>query len=533
MIRDIIREIIGKTIEAMGGSLPFAGFSIQSSPKKEFGDYSATVVITDGKEGDKKKAAQKYQSKEVLSLIAENTKKNPDFNKYFKDVKAVEPVFINFFLKPEFLQKQVKGILDKKEEFGEINVGKNRKVQAEFISANPTGPLTVANARGGPMGDVLSNVLKAAGYKAEKEFYVNDSGMQILALGHSVLKDKEAVYKGKYIDGLHKKIKEKDPYKAGQKAAKIIVSEMIKKTTDKLGIKYDNWFFESSLRNSGKTDKILGFLKDKKLTYEKDGATWFRSSKFGDDRDRVLVKSDGQKTYLAGDIAYHYNKFKERKFDKVINIWGADHHGDVPGLQAGVEAIGYKGKLDIIIHQFITILEKGKKVRMSKRQGVFVTVDELLEEVGVDVLRFFFLMYSANHHMDFDLTLAREKSEKNPVYYVQYAHARICSILRKCKNREPRTVNHELLTDPSELDLIKELIKLPEIVEDTAKDYQVQRLPHYAMNLAAVFHKFYTDCRVLGEDKDLEEARLALILATKIALKNTLDLMGIKAPEKM
>ena len=484
-------------------------------------------------------------------MLAKKQKKNPKQlaedlvlkfkikNLKFLDKVEVVNGFMNFFLKPEFLQKQVKEILNKKEKFGQINVGKNKKVQVEFISANPTGPLTIANARGGPMGDVLANVLEKAGYKTEKEFYVNDSGNQILILGKSILGEKGGQYKGEYIDKLKKRIKEKDAVKAGKRAAAIITNEMMKKTTDKLGIKYDRWFFESELHKSGKADEVLELLEKKKLIYEKEGAVWFKSKKFGDTRDRVMIKSNGEKTYLAADIPYHYNKFKERKFDKVINILGADHHGDVPGLLAGVAAIGFKGKLDIILHQFITILKKGKKVRMSKRKGFFVTLDELLDEISSDVVRFFFLMYSANRHMDFDLGLAREKSEKNPVYYVQYAYVRMLSILKKSQisstksQINPKSQILNLLNHPAELELIKELIKLPEIVEDITQDYQVQRLPHYALDVATAFHKFYTDCKVLGDYKNMEKARLSLVGATKIVLENVLDLMGISKPKKM
>ncbi|GAI12529.1 unnamed protein product, partial [marine sediment metagenome] len=247
-------------------------------------------------------------------------------------------------------------------------------------------------------------------------------------------------------------------------------------------------------------DKTLKFLKKKELLYEKEGAIWFQSSKFGDKRDRVMVKSDGQKTYLAGDIAYHRYKFEKKKFDKVIDIWGADHAGDVAGLQAGVEALGYKGKLDILLLQFVTILEKGEKLKISKRRGTFVTMDELLREVGVDVARFFFLQKSANTHLNFDLTLAKKQSEKNPVYYIQYAHARICSILHKAVDVKRQQGSSrqvfKLLNHPSELELIKQLVRFPEIVEDTTKDYQVQRLPQYAFELAHQFHQFYRDCQV-------------------------------------
>jgi len=510
LIRDIISKIIGEQID----------FIVEPPENKNFGDYATNVALVLGK---KEKKNPLIIAEEIKSKI------NSDI---FSKIEIING-FINFFLNQRFLQTQIKAILKEEDKFGELNIGKNKKIQVEFISSNPTGPLTVANARGGPMGDVLTNIFKFAGYKAEKEFYVNNSGMQILALGHSVLKDKEAQYKGDYINKLSKRIKEKDPHKAGEKAAKIIVDEMIKKTTDRMGIKYDKWFFESELHKTGKIDKIIKLLKDKNLLYENEGAAWFKSTKFGDSRDRVLIKKDGEKTYLAGDIAYHYNKFSERKFDKVINIWGADHHGDVPGLKAGVEAIGHKGKLEIILHQFITVLEKGKKVRMSKRKGIFVTTNELLRMVGRDVVRFFFLMYSANRHVDFNLDLAREKSEKNPVYYVQYAYARINSILKKTKNTKVKDINLSLLSDPTELDLIKELIKFPEIIEDIVNDYQVQRLPNYAIGLATAFHRFYTECRVLGGNKDLEKNRLALILATKIVLENVLNLMGVSKPKKM
>jgi len=523
---NIRSQIKSAIIKAVANKDFKQNFVVECPQEKTHGDYATNVAMILTK-----------KAKKSPIVLAGELKLKLEKSELFDKIEVVEPGFINFFLKPKFLQSQVKEIISKKQKFGESNVGKSAKAQVEFISANPTGPLTVANARGGPMGDVLANVLAKAGYKTEKEFYVNDSGNQILSLGNSVLGKKEGEYKGAYINDLRRKISakggEKDPYKAGRKAAKIIVNEMIKKTTDNLGIKYNKWFFESDLSKSAKADKLLENLKRKKLIYKKDDAIWFKSSKFGDRRDRVLIKSDGWETYLAGDIIYHYNKFKERKFDKVINIWGADHHGDVPGLLAGVEAIGCKGKLDVIIYQFINILEKGKKVKMSKRKGTFVAMDELLNEVGSDVVRFFFLMYSANRHMDFDLALAKEKSEKNPVFYVQYAYARIHSILKKAKNQKPDIKSLSLLIHPSELELIKELIKLPEIVEDIVKDYQVQRLPHYAIDVATAFHRFYTDCKVLGDYKSLENARLVLVWATKIVLENILDLMGVTKLEKM
>jgi len=498
-------------------------------PKEEnHGDYSSNIALQVA-------GLTKKRSFIVAELLKEEI--NEEKPNFLEKVGVVKPGFINFFLSKEYLQNQTGEILKAGNKFGNLKIGRNKKVQVEFVSANPTGPLTVANTRGGPLGDVLGNVLEKAGFKVEKAYYINDYGNQILILGHSVLKDEKAEYKGDYIDYLHKKIKEKDPYRTGEKAAKIIVEELIKKTMAKLGIKYDEWFSESKLYKSGAVDKILNFLKQKGLAYEKEGALWFKSTKYNDNRDRVLVKQDGSKTYLAGDIAYHRYKFERKKFDKVINIWGADHYGDVPGLQAALEALGYKSKLDIILLQFVTLLEKGEKIRMSKRKGIYVAMDELIDEVGSDVVRFFFLQRSADTHLNFDLNLAKEQSEKNPVFYVQYAYARICSILRKLKvkseKRKITTENLKLLKHPSELALIKQLIRFPEIIEDTIYDYQVQRIPQYAIDLATVFHQFYRGCRVLGKNKELTQARLSLIKATKIVLKNSLDLMGISAPEKM
>jgi arginyl-tRNA synthetase len=508
----MVREEIINLIQKASGR-PKEEVQVERPENEIYGDYSSNIALQ-----------LKKDPVEIVKKIKSDL---------FEKIEVKEPGFINFFISKEYLQKQLEEILKEKEKFGELKTGKNKKIQVEFISANPTGPLTVGNSRAGPFGDVLSNVLKKVGFKVERAYYINDYGMQILALGHSVLKDSEAKYKGDYIDYLSRKVKEKDPYKAGMAAAKIIIEEMIKKTTDKMGIKYDEWFSEAILHNSGQVDEVLDFLNKKDLIYEKEGAEWFKSSKYGDERDRVVVKADGWKTYLAGDIAYHRYKFEKKKFDRVIDVWGADHYGDIPGLQAGIEALGYKDRLKIIIHQFITLLERGEKKKMSKRRGDYVTMDELLDKVGPDIVRFLFLQKSINTHLNFDLDLAKQQSEKNPVYYVQYAHARICSIFKKAKSLKPKAKNLELLEHPSELGIIKQLIRFPEIIADISKDYQVQRLPQYAISLAAFFHQFYRDCQVISDDEALTQARLSLILATKTVLKSTLDLMGISAPERM
>lgn len=430
--------------------------------------------------------------------------------------------FINFYFSDKYFREKLKDVF--KKDFGSSNLGKGKKIQVEFVSANPTGPLTVGNARGGPFGDTLANVLKKVGYKVEKAYYVNDCGKQIEALGHSVLKDEEAVYKGKYIDEI--KVRGVDVFDTGQKSAHFIIDNFIKKTLEKANIKYDKWYYESKLQKE--TETALKGLK--KFSYEKDGAKWFRSSQFGDERDRVIVKSDGNKTYLAGDLGLHNYKFKT--FDKVINIWGADHFGDVPGLMNGVEALGHKGKLEIILLQFVTLIKQGEKVKISKRKGNVVEFRELLEEVGVDATRFFFLQRSNNTHVNFDLDLAKERSDKNPVYYVQYALVRTLSILRKTKQKSSLK-NLDLLKKDSEMRLVKQLLRYPEIIEQTANDYQTQRLPKYAMDIASSFHSFYAGCKVLSEDKELTGARLALTEATKLVLKDILDIMGISQPEKM
>jgi len=522
-VRKILKDAIGKEAE------------LKHPGDAKFGDYSTNIALK-----------EKIDAKEIV----EKLKNEPMFEK----VETAGPGFINLTISKQALLDELSEIIEKKENYGNSTIGQGKKIQVEFISANPTGPLTVGNARGGPYGDVLGNVFKKAGFEVEKAYYVNDAGQQILALGHSVLKDKEAKYQGEYIDELAGKIKERDPLKVGQLAAKRIINGYIKKTTGKLGIKYDEWIFESDLYQSGKVDKTLKFLEENGLIYEREGAKWFKSFQFGDERDRVVVKSDGEKTYLAGDIALHQYKFKDKKFDQVVNVWGADHHGDVAGLLAGAEALGHKGKLEIILLQFVTLLEKGEKKKMSKRAGVYVLMDELVDKVGSDAARWFFLQKSPETHLNFDIDLAKEQSSKNPVYYVQYAHARICSVLRKAgnvilspfaslrinsakdlsKDSSGFALRMTNLNHPAELSLIRQLTKFPEIIEDTAGDYQVQRLPQYSLELANTFHKFYENCRVIDDsDKKKTASRLSLAKAVQIVLASTLKLMGISAPDKM
>jgi len=509
----------------------------------EHGDYTAEISYIG--EAKRMKGGRKMRTggnllKGEYDKIITALNKEPEFKKYFdKPAEFKFPIFINFFLAEKYLQEQVKEVLKQKENFGRLKDGKGKKVQVEFISANPTGPLTLGNGRGGFCGDALAKVLEKAGYEVEREYYINDTGGQVKKLGLSLTESDESVrpYKGEYIEALRKRIKEKNPDKAGEKAAAVILKEMIKPTVERMGIKFDVWFSEKSLYESGQVDETLSFLKEKKLTYEKEGAIWFRSSRFGDEKDRVLVKKDGETTYLASDAAYLKNKFN-RGFDLIIYLWGADHYGYINRIKAAVEALGFKkDQIQIILMQLVQLFQEGKEVRMSKRKGVYITLDELIDEVGLDVARFFFLSKSPGRHLNFDLDAAKDKSEKNPVHYVQYAYARICSILKKLKIKSEDlkiTINDlELLRHKSELALIKQLMAFPEIIADTSRDYQLQRLPRYASGLAASFHSFYRDCPVLQEEGKLKRTRTALLLAVKSVLENTLNLMGISAPEKM
>ncbi len=519
-IRKEIKKSILDSLEILQikGDFPIKVLRPQRS---SFGDYSVSIAMEVAK-----------QNKENPMEVAEKIKNNIK-GKYFEKIEVVSPGFINFYISKEYYYLKLEDVFKKKDNFGQFP-SKKQKVQVEFISANPTGPLTVGNGRGGPFGDVLGNILKKYGYNVKKAYYINDYGKQILSLGHSVLKDEEAKYSGEYIDQLNKRIKEKDPYKVGEMAAKIIMEEMIKKTIKRMNIKYDEWFKESELHKKGEIDSVLNYLRNAGLTYEQEGAEWFMSRAFGDERDRVLVKSNGEGTYLLGDIAYHRYKFEKQKFDKVINIWGADHFGDVPGLIAGTEALGHVNKLEVILLQFVTVQKDGEVLKMSKRLGTAITMDDLLDEIPVDVVRFFFLQKSSDTHLNFNMNLAREQSEKNPVYYIQYAYARMSSILRKSKKSRINKINNvELLTHKRELELIKQILRLPEVIEDIANDYEVHRITQYALDLATAFHKFYTECQVLTDDKKLRDARLGLVALAKISLKNTLDIMGISAPEKM
>jgi arginyl-tRNA synthetase len=487
--------------------------------KSEHGHYATNIAMIMAKEinQDPIKLAQD------LSCLL-----NKDFR-----TEVARPGFINFFLEPNFLCQEWQWMSQRLDEV--VLSDHPRKVQIEFVSANPTGPLTLGNGRGGFFGDVLGNVMRRAGHDVTKEYYVNDAGYQVQRLGESILGYPESSYQGDYINELRQQIKADNPVEAGRLAANHILDTMIKPDLNKIGIIFDVWFSEQDLYREKAVDQTLIELEKRKLTEEKEGAIWLKTTLFGDEKDRVLVKATGEMTYLMADLAYHQNKFK-RGFDLMINIWGADHQGHIQPLIDGLKALGYEsGKLEVLIAQWVKIIKNGQELTISKRRGEYVTIMELVEEVGLDATRYFFLDRSLNSHLNFDLDLAIKKSAENPVYYIQYAHARIQSILSKADFQENKITwpNGFVFNHPSELNLIAKILQYPEIISTIDQNYEVHKLPQYAYNLASAFHQFYRDCPVVGASDQLQQARLLLLASVKKLLKEVLSLMGINAPDQM
>ncbi len=528
-MRKEIQQLIKQAIKSAYG-IDFDVEKIKvDHPPGGMGDFATNVALLLAKEVGK---SPMEVAEKIKSLTLDSTK-----IELWEKIEVASPGFLNFYLSDKEIQNTVIRINEEKNNFGSSKIGVGKKIHLDFVSANPTGPVHIGNARGGPLGDTLANIFAKARYEAYREYYVNDAGNQVEILGHSILGDSEAQYGGDYVADIKNKIeniKDKEVKEVGEKGVKIILEEIIKPSMEKFGIKFDNYFSEKELQGSGKVDEVINLLKEKGCVYEKDGATWFKSTEFGDDKDRVVIKSTGEKTYFGSDIAYHKEKL-DRGFDKLIDIWGADHHGDVKRVMGAMKALGYENKLDIILTQFVRVLKDGEEMKMSKRAGTYVSVDDLIDEVGKDATRFFFLMHSADTHMNFDLDLAKERSEKNPVYYVQYAHARIASILRKAEEAGiPSTLEIGKLTSNKERALIFELLKFPDLVEEASKNYAVHYLPQYAIGLADKFHSYYNEYRVIDEKNlQLTTSRLALVEAVKVVLVEVLRMMGISAPEKM
>jgi arginyl-tRNA synthetase len=546
-IIELLTQAAAKAQES--GKLPpvvLPEITIEHPQNPEHGDYASSVSL-------KLARATGTEPLKIAKAISALIAPSPEIGA----VTVAPPGFINFTLTSDWLTSQVDSIMAAGDAYGNVDLGKGSRVQLEFVSVNPTGPLHVGHGRGAILGSTLANVLAAAGYKVEKEYYINDAGSQIDAFYRSLYAryqqclgtDAEMPsdgYLGNYMVDLAKEIiaerKKRflsmPPEKATQELGKIGLAkmiELIKDDLERLGVSFDVWFSEQSLFDNGQYGKVMALLKKGGYIGEREGATWFVSTALGDDKDNVVVRSDGSPTYFASDIAYHYNKFLERKFDKVINIWGADHQGHISRMKAVVSALGIAPeRLEVIISQMVTLRRGDELVKVSKRSGDIITLREVVDEVGADACRFFFAARSADSQMDFDLELAKKQSADNPVYYVQYAHARIASILRLAKERK---VSGEgdvaLLTTEPELTLIRKMLLLPETVEVVAQTLEPHHLAYYAQELATVFHSFYMKCRVVSDDEALSRARLKLVKAAKVVLARTLHLMGMTAPDEM
>jgi len=522
-------------------------FTVETPREKAFGDFATNIAMLLSKQA-------KMPPRKIAEILAANL---GEAGALFEKVEIAGPGFINFYLDKSWIYEVMPQVLREGDSFGHSAFGQGKKVQIEFVSANPTGLLHMGNARGAALGDTLCNVMKAAGYDVQKEFYINDAGNQIENFGKSLearyfqllgqkVEFPEEGYHGQDIVDTVKKIIAEvgDQYLTVDSALrrefliqKALTEKLnnIKKDLADFGVEYDVWFSEQTLHDSGAITKTIAELQEKGYIYEKEGALWLKTTEFGDEKDEVLVRSNGVPTYFAADIAYHRNKF-ERGFEKVINIWGADHHGHVARMKGAMQALGHVPEaLDVILMQLVRLFRNGEIVRMSKRSGQYITLSELVDEVGKDAARFFFVMRSADSQMDFDLDLAKAESSENPVYYVQYAHARVCSILKASIAELPdyTQVDFSLLKEETEIDLLRKIADLPAEIIGAAANYEPHRLTYYAHDLASLFHSFYNSCRVLIDDVELRKARLLLIEATRITLRNVLQLLGVSAPDRM
>lgn len=524
-------------------------------PKREGqGDFATTLALALSKEEGR-------PPREIASdLVALLQGRSPLIEK----IEIAGPGYINFFLSKDHWYQTLLDIREKKGRYGQTSIGGGKKIQIEFVSANPTGPLHVAHGRAAALGDALALLLQAVGYQVDREYYINDVGNQMTLLGRSTyLRYRELFgekvtlpdesYRGDYIIEIAEEIKKSagDRYLTGSEEEHLpffirtsyqTILGWIRRDLDQFGVHFDRWFPEEDLYRNKEVDASLEFLKSAGALYEQDGALWVATTRFGDDKDRVVMRSNRQMTYFASDIAYHRNKF-ERGYDRLIDIWGADHHGYIARVKAAAAAMGYSpDRLDILIHQLVNLLREGKPVAMSKRSGEFVTLREVMDEVGVDATRFFFLMRRSDTSLDFDLDLAKKASTENPVYYVQYAHARVCSILRVATERglnvEEEIQNAKLadltvLDLPEEQALIKQLSNYPDLLQSAAEVLEPHRLTFYLQELAGMLHRYYFDHRVVTEDLPRTRARLVLMAAVQIVLRNALAILGVRAPERM
>ncbi|MCY9335389.1 arginine--tRNA ligase [Bacillus spizizenii] len=550
-MKDVLKEEIKSAVLKAGlaeeSQIP--NVVLETPKDKTHGDYSTNMAM------QLARIAKKAPRQIAEELVSHFDKGKASIEK----LDIAGPGFINFYMNNQYLTKLIPSVLEAGEAYGETNIGNGERVQVEFVSANPTGDLHLGHARGAAVGDSLCNVLSKAGYDVSREYYINDAGNQINNLALSVeVRYFEALglekpmpedgYRGEDIIAIGKRIAEEygDRFVNEEESERLAFFreyglkyelEKLRKDLENFRVPFDVWYSETSLYQNGKIDKALEAIREKGHVYEEDGATWFRSTTFGDDKDRVLIKKDGTYTYLLPDIAYHKDKL-DRGFDKLINVWGADHHGYIPRMKAAIEALGYeKGTLEVEIIQLVHLYKNGEKMKMSKRTGKAVTMRDLIEEVGLDAVRYFFAMRSADTHMDFDLDLAVSTSNENPVYYAQYAHARICSMLRQGEEQglKPAVdLDFSHIKSEKEYDLLKTIGSFPEAVAEAAEKRIPHRVTNYIYDLASALHSFYNAEKVIDpENEEKSRARLALMKATQITLNNALQLIGVSAPEKM
>jgi len=542
-----IKDAAQKAIEAgtvKEGELP--AVVLEVPPQKEFGDFATNFAMQAAR-------SLKCNPRVVAQAVVDNLA-----CAYIDKTEIAGPGFINFYLKQDWVYSLLSNILAQGDSYGDLKQENPEKIQLEYVSANPTGPLHVGHGRGAAVGSALANLMKAAGYDVTREYYINDAGNQIENLAASVnarylalmgveCEFPENGYHGVDIIDTAKRIvkiygdkfmqmEEEDRLHEFKTLALKEKLAALKEDLQAFNVDFDVWFSEKTLHDEGRIKAACDFLLERGHMYEKDGALWLKSTEYGDDKDRVVIRDNGIPTYLAADIAYHRDKF-ERGFDHVINLWGADHHGYIARMKAAVGSLGYKPEqLEVLILQMVSLYRNGELVKMSKRTGQSVTLNELIEEVGTDAARFFFIMRSIDSQLDFDLTLATEKSSDNPVYYVQYAHARICSILRQIAD-ENIAIDEKAplasLTAEVEINLIKKLGEYPELIAAAAKERAPHRVAHYVYELASLFHSFYNQCRILGVEPEVQQARLLLVIAVSHVLKHALNILGISAPERM
>lgn len=582
-MKDQLQDLIKKCIQ----DLISKGILIEMPPNvrldhtkdNSHGDYATNIALMLSKQA-------KMNPVDLAKIIVDQLEESSFINK----IEIAGPGFINFFISDESSSSVVSEIIDQEALYGSSEIGQGKKVLLEYVSANPTGPLHVGHGRGAAYGATISNLLRAVGFKVDNEYYVNDAGRQMDILAVSIylrylslcgenLRFPDNGYQGQYIKDIaqviydssgeefYKKLDlifanvSKDGSEGGDKESHIdgliensksILGDSfraifqvgiesilggIKSDLSEFGVVFEKWFSEQSLIDTGLSESCISKLKESEKVYEKDGALWFKTTNYGDEKDRVVVRDNGNHTYFASDIAYHFDKF-ERGYDKIINVWGADHHGYISRVKASIDALGHSpDKLEILLVQFANLYRGGSKVQMSTRSGSFVTLEDLRKEVGNDAARFFYILRKSEQHMDFDLDLAKSKTNENPVYYIQYAHARICSVFRQANEKEMEVdhsqANLSLLTEGIEKNIIKELSRYKSVLESSAIQYEPHQLAYYLRDLSTHFHSYYNACKFIVEDKHLTQARLSLIHATRQILINGLSILGVSAPESM